>query len=209
MVADNLVSSGNISQYSGLTIATSTGSNLNIDGSVTYHTARQKSGGNYASENSDSNFTTHAGTLGIVSKTIEVVDKDAGGNNLTNVEVDGSVLAFDTFDATDTNSRTKGTFQSMGGYIANASGSFGNVYLNGTGERPGGELQLRRPPRHPPPPRLPDHRQPVHRGVLAARHHHAAIGRHGKGPRLHAGGAALLHVMPFGAIQEPGRVRWG
>ena len=131
VVADNLVNSSNIAQYSGLTIATSASSNLNIDGSVTYHTARQKSGGNYVSENGDSNFITHAGTLGIVSKTIEVVDKDASGNNLTNVEVDGSVLAFDTFDATDTGSRPQGTFQSMGGYIANASGSFGNVYLNG------------------------------------------------------------------------------
>ena len=177
---------------------------------MTYHTARQKTGSNYASENGDSNFTTHAGTLGIVSKTIEVVDKDAGGNNLTNVEVDGSVLAFDTFDATDTNSRPQGTFQSMGGYIANASGSFGNVYLNGTsGERPGGELQLRRPPRHPPAPRLPDHRQSVHRGVLAARHHHAAIGQTDKGPRLQCGRRGPSSLICSAAFRRPGRVRWG
>ena len=153
VVADNLVSGSSVSSYSGLTIATSAASNLNIDGSVTYHTARAKTGANYNAENGDTNFTTNAGTLGLVSNTIEVVDKDPSGNALTNVEVDGSVLAFNTFDATDSDTRQKGRFQSMGGYIANAAGTFantdqyGNLYT-GLGENYSYDARLAT---HPPP----------------------------------------------------------
>ena len=174
---------------------------------MTYHTARQKSGGNYVSENSDSNFTTHAGSLGIVSKTIEVVDKDASGNNLTNVEVDGSVLAFDTFDATDTGSRPQGTFQSMGGYIANSSGSFGNVYLNGTlasglGESYSYDARLAT---HPPP------------GFPTTANQYIVVSWQRVSPRCNRrtrrrAAPPVREARPFcrsAVFRRPGRVRWG
>jgi hypothetical protein len=130
VIADNYYnSSGVLVHTSAITLATSSTSNLNIDGSLTTNTQRTSGGraGGYETEGSDSSFLQKAGTVGIISNSIEVVDKKPSGANLTSVTIDAAVLAYDTFDACNVFGRPKGTFQVMGGYIAQSAGFFGVI----------------------------------------------------------------------------------
>jgi hypothetical protein len=133
VLADNYYnSSGVLMHTNGITVATASNSNMNIDGSITTNTQRAAgTSGGYATEGSDTNYLKKAGTLGLISDSVEVVDKTVGGTSLNNVVVDGSVLAYDTFDACNTFGRPKGTFQVMGGYIAQTAGFFGVIDNNG------------------------------------------------------------------------------
>ena len=155
VVADNYVdSNGNILHNSQLTIATSSTNNTNLDGSVTYNTQRQiasdASGPIYTDvngtrrygptsppaipsfipESQDSNFTTHAGTLGVISKTVLVTQKDYNGNALTNFAMDGTVLAYNLYDAENFAGRPPGLWENMGGYLSNNVGTFGQFGSN-------------------------------------------------------------------------------
>ncbi len=126
-IADNYYnSSGTLVHASGITVATDSSHNTNIDGSVLTNTQRLTSNGALVPESNDPNYLRNAGSFGIVSDAVEVVDNDVNGNALTNVVVDGAVLALDTFDCTNLY-RTKGNFQVMGGYIAKAGGYFGLI----------------------------------------------------------------------------------
>ena len=119
--------SGVIADGSQLTLATDTSHNVNIDGSLTYNTPRQKdSHGNLLPESDPSNaaFRANAGMLGLVSNNVEVVDKDASNNWITNIEVDAAVMAFGTYDAADYASRPVGKMLNMGSYIVKTRGLF-------------------------------------------------------------------------------------
>ena len=118
-VADNYYNSGGqLVHTSGITVATSTSSNLNIDGNLTTFTPV-----------TSSNYTKNAGTLGLVSKTLEVTTNDQNGNAITNCTVMASVVAYDTMDAANLTKRQTGTFTLVGGYIAENGGVFGLVNL--------------------------------------------------------------------------------
>jgi hypothetical protein len=162
VVADNVVDgSGNITHYNGINIVTDPAKNLNIDGSITYNTPRQISTqlngqstyrasngtltnvatGNtpvYVKESLDTGgFKTHAGRMGIVSHTIEVLDKtyDPLGllapSSLNVIEVDAAVLATGTYELYNNGTRAQHNFLNMGSYIigngANVS-SISRVY---------------------------------------------------------------------------------
>ncbi len=155
VVADNYVdSNGNVLHNSQLTIATSSTGNTNLDGSITYNTQRQiasdASGPIYTDvngtrrygptsppaipsfvpESQDSNFTTHAGTLGVISQTVLVTQKDYNGNPLTNFAMDGTVLAYNLYDAENFANRPTGLWENMGGYLSNNVGTFGQFGSN-------------------------------------------------------------------------------
>jgi len=133
VVADNVVDgSGNITHRNALTIATDSTKNLNLAGSVTYHTARAKSGGAYVSEASDANFTQKAGVLGVISNNIMLDQKDYNNNNLTNFEFDGSEFAYTSCDADNYSGRGVGTWENMGSYISNVVGVFGTFNSSNT-----------------------------------------------------------------------------
>ncbi|MGI4789840.1 MAG: pilus assembly PilX family protein [Janthinobacterium lividum] len=149
VVADNaLNSSGTITHDSALTIATPQADNANLDGSVTYNTERQVAtdtsgkpeyidvNGNptsnaangtpvYVSESSDANFTTKAGTLGLISNNVLVDKQDSTGAALTKFEMDGTVLASGIYDADHFDSRPVGLWENMGGYLSSTVGTFG------------------------------------------------------------------------------------
>jgi len=118
---------GVVADGSALTLATDSGHNVNINGSITYHTPRQKdSNGNPLPESDPSNlaFRTSAGTLGIVSDNVQVVDNDASGNAIKNLEVDAAVMAFGTYNAADYWTRPVGSMINMGTYIVGTRGLF-------------------------------------------------------------------------------------
>ena len=119
VLADNYYdSSGNLINQNGITIATSSSNNMNIDGNLTTYTPI-----------TSANYTKNAGTLGLVSKTMEITTNDSSGNAITACTVMASVVAYNTFDAANLNNRSKGTFTLDGGYITEKGGVFGLVNL--------------------------------------------------------------------------------
>jgi hypothetical protein len=149
VVADNtLNSSGGVTHNNGLTIATPQNDNTNLDGSITYSTKRQvatDSGGNpeymdvngnptndptkgtpvYVSEDKDPNFTSKAGTLGLISNNVLVTMQDSTGAAITNFEMDGTVLASGIYDADHFDGRPVGLWENLGGYLSSTVGTFG------------------------------------------------------------------------------------
>jgi hypothetical protein len=134
VIADNYYnSSGAEVNQNGITIATNASDNLNFDGSLTTNTQRAtESNGSYVPESEDSNYMTKAATVGVVSNNIEVVDTSYTGAALTTMQVDGAVLAYNTFDCDNLYYRPLGQFTVMGGYIANQGGYFGVMNMSGT-----------------------------------------------------------------------------
>ncbi|MBV9850328.1 MAG: hypothetical protein JO250_11685 [Armatimonadetes bacterium] len=126
-VADNTYdASGALAHVNSLSVVTDASKNCNIDGNLVYNTARQKdASGNYLPENQDPNFTKYAGTLGVVSNTILITTQDASGNAITNLEVDGSILAYNLYDVDQLWTRPIGTWENMGGYLSANMGYFG------------------------------------------------------------------------------------
>lgn len=129
IIADNQVSNlGGLLGQNRLTIATAAGKNININGSLVYNTPRLlDAAGLPISQALDPIFTQKAGTLGLISTDIEIVDTGVGGLPLTRVEVDAATLAFDTFDATDSSTRPAGQFISMGSFLVGHEGAFGKL----------------------------------------------------------------------------------
>jgi len=146
---------GVVADGSALTLATDAGHNVNINGSVTYHTPRQKD----ASENplpesdpANAAFRASAGTLGIVSDNVQVVDKDASGNAIKNIEVDAAVMAFGTYNAADYTTRPVGSMVNMGTYIVGTRGLFATTNgLNVASGIPCSRFYDNRLADHPPP----------------------------------------------------------
>ena len=132
VIADNYYnSSGVLVHASGLTVATPSTNNINIDGNITTNTQRTASGSGYITEGSDTNFLHKAGTIGLIGNAIEVVDTDSSGNPLTNVTVDAALMAYDTFDGCNIGGRATGTIQVIGSNTAETGGTFG--VANGSG----------------------------------------------------------------------------
>jgi hypothetical protein len=128
MMADNVVNAttGLVNHYSALSIVTDHAKNCNIDGNITYHTARAKdNNGVYLPENQDSDFVKNAGTLGIVSNNVLIMQNDASGNALNNVEVDGTVMAYSLYEVDQYATRPAGNWENMGGYLSATLGVFG------------------------------------------------------------------------------------
>lgn len=146
---------GVVADGRSLTLATDTSHDINIDGNLTYKTPRQKdASGNLLPESDLANaaFRSSAGTLGIVSKKVEVVENDASGNPITNVEVDAAVMAFDTYDAVNYAHRPVGKMLNMGTYIVKARGLFSTGSgLNVVSGIPCSRLYDNRLADHPPP----------------------------------------------------------
>lgn len=156
-IADNqLDSGGNQLHHNALTIATPQTKNCNLDGSVLYNTQRQvakDTSGNpiyidvngnhtsdptqgtpvFVSEDMDPNFTSKAGTLGLISKDVMVTKTDWAGNPLNNFQMNGTVLASGLYDADDWAHRPVGLWENMGGYLSSTVGTFGQF---------GGDLHL-------------------------------------------------------------------
>ena len=129
VIADNQVSNGGgLLGQNRLTIATAAGKNMNINGSLVYNTPRLIDVNGYPlSEALDPIFTQKAGTLGLISSNIEIVDMGVNGLPLTQVEVDAAALAFGTFDAADSGTRPAGRFLSMGSFLVGHEGAFGTL----------------------------------------------------------------------------------
>ncbi len=146
---------GVVADGRALTISTDAGHDVNINGSLTYKTPRQTDGnGNLLPESDPANaaFRSSAGTLGIVSRNVQVVEKDAAGNPITNEEVDAAVMAFGTYNAADYGSRPVGKMLNMGTYIVKTRGLFSTGSgLNATNGLPCSRLYDNRMADHPPP----------------------------------------------------------
>jgi len=147
-LADNVVDSyGNITHSNGLTIVTDQSKNVNIDGSVVTNTKRQistqlngqptyrASDGTltntaanntpvYVNESADTGgFVQHAGRLGIVTHTTEVLDNTynalglASSGQLNTIEVDAAVLTTGTYELYNLGARPTHNFLNSGCYI--------------------------------------------------------------------------------------------
>ncbi len=119
---------GTIADNNGLTIATDSNHNVNLDGNVVYNTPRQKDAGNNflpESDSSNASFMANAGQFGLVTNTLTIVDNGPTGAALGDVELDGTVLAFNTLTADDYITRSPHNFYCMGGEIASHRGSLG------------------------------------------------------------------------------------
>lgn len=124
---DNIVdANGNITRRSEMTIATDLANNKNVTltGSLKYATTRDLS----KAQDADTNFNARAGTLGILSHTVNV-----GSNAGSNIEFDASIFATDTFQyPTYNNGVVKGTMTCIGGVIVKNAGLFAQAYSDGT-----------------------------------------------------------------------------
>ena len=117
-VADSWMStppSGDTLYKNKWNIVTDASKNMNINGSITYAPGTGQ---------------PNSPILGLVSKTVQVVDKTSGGSDITSITVNASVVAYDTFDVTNPTTRTKGSFTLTGGYIATNAGQFGTFDAN-------------------------------------------------------------------------------
>jgi hypothetical protein len=136
--------SGTIANNQALTISTpSTDSSgnaetVNINGNLTYNTPRavytssdtipagyQVGDFKPESDPANANFIAKAGTLGLVTNTVQLTDNDINNNNITNLQVDASILAYGTLTAMDYTTRPPGKFVCMGGQICNRRGALG------------------------------------------------------------------------------------
>jgi hypothetical protein len=147
-IADNVVDSyGNITHLNALTITTDQSKNVNIDNSIVTNTKRQistqlnnaptyhASNGTltntaanntpvYVPESTDTQgFVQHAGRLGVVTNTVEVLDKTyntlgtTSTGNLATIEVDAAVLTTGTYELYNNSTRATHNFLNMGSYI--------------------------------------------------------------------------------------------
>lgn len=126
-VANNVVdASGNITRRSQMTIATDLANlkNITLSGSVKYATPRDLT----KAQDADANFNTRAGTLGILSHTINV-----SSNASANIEFDASIFATDTFQYPAYNNGViKGAMTCIGGVIVKNAGLFAQAYSDGS-----------------------------------------------------------------------------
>ena len=125
--------SGTIADNQFLTIATyaapsqsdTNNKNINLNGSLVYNTPRAKdSSGAFLPESdpSNANFLQKAGTLGLVADNVQVVDNNAQGQPLGDVELDATTLVQNTLQTIDFNTY----------YLdQNPSNSIGRTRLNG------------------------------------------------------------------------------
>ena len=150
-VADNLVSGGSVTHNNAMTITTPQDKSCNLDGSITYNTSRKvavDANGNpkyidvngaptkdpakgtpvFVPEDQDPDFAGpagKAGTLGLISNSVLVTKKNSTGADITNFEMDGTVLASGQYDADHFGDRPVGLWENLGGYLSNTVGTFG------------------------------------------------------------------------------------
>jgi hypothetical protein len=136
-IANNYGTPGNFTNENSWTIATPSDKAVNIDDNIRY---RQDS---FLNNNYNNNPTKMSGTLGIVSGRVQIVDQKsntiglANGSAITGATIHATVVAFDTFDATNilTRGYTGNTINQnvtiLGGYICKNNGNFGTIFANG------------------------------------------------------------------------------
>jgi hypothetical protein len=142
VVANNVMSGVDVTNSNDLNIVTDSAMAMQLDGGIVY--------ANLAGDVSDPNnpkstasaANVTSGTLGLVSRTVQVKQFTPAGAPLTDMSVHATVMAYDTFEAinprnvTDpvtgvvTPGRAAGNFKLLGGYIAKNNGTFGQVDSN-------------------------------------------------------------------------------
>jgi hypothetical protein len=124
-IADDLMSGGNVVKASSWNIVTDATKSININGNITY---------NSMTTTTPPAAAAKSGVLGIVSNNVQIIRKDANGNELGNISVDATVMAYNTFDVEDPllrNYPTPKNFYLLGGYIAKNPGTFAGIDANG------------------------------------------------------------------------------
>lgn len=145
--------SGTIADHQGLTITApnntfnsdsgspDTTGTININGSVTYQTPRAKdANGKFLPESDPANaaFVANAGTLGLVANAVNLDDNDSKNAALGDVELDATVMAYQTLRTVDGQPNTLNNsfkrpphnFNCMGGEIAGIRGVLGTININ-------------------------------------------------------------------------------
>jgi len=148
-VANNRVnSSGVITYRNSWTIAADTAASkdITLSASIRYSTSRNLA----VSESADTNFTTYAGTLGIMAHNVNVAAGAASP-----LEFDAAIFATNTFQAANYNLPTgsSGSMTSIGGVVVHDAGYF--AIANSSGVIQSGYNELyhydTRMPDYPPP----------------------------------------------------------
>jgi hypothetical protein len=124
-VANHVMSGGVVSVNSSLNIVTPPNKNVNISGGIVYANLVSDASDPENVRSTAGGAATDSGILGLVSGRVQVVDKTPSGADLTDVSVHATVMAYDTFDATNPSTRPAGSFKLLGGYIVKSSASFG------------------------------------------------------------------------------------
>ena len=149
--------SGVIANHQGLTIAVpnnnydstldpttntvNTTGTINLNGNITYQTPRAKdANGKFLPETDPANaiFVANAGSLGLVANTVNLDDNDANNNALGDIELDATVMAYQTLRSVDgaptklngSYPRPPHNFNCMGGEIAGIRGVLGTFSIN-------------------------------------------------------------------------------
>jgi hypothetical protein len=122
-VADNVVSSGQITQRSAFTIATDTsgGKDITVTGDIVYKTRPNKTLAPDAAVN------LAAGTLGLVARNIKIADDGTSAHVHANREIDAVMMAggsntTGSISVNNYNLGTKGTLKVVGGLIQSVRG---------------------------------------------------------------------------------------
>jgi hypothetical protein len=126
-VANNVMSGSTVTKSNSMSIVTDAASAININGGIVYQNLISDSSNANNIKSTSASANTTSGTLGIVSKQVKIVDNDAGGTPLTDISVHATVMAFDTFNVTNPETRSVGAFKLIGGYIVKTNGKFGQA----------------------------------------------------------------------------------
>lgn len=127
--------------YDNASATPDTSGTVNVNGAITYQTARAKdANGKFLPEADPANaaFVANAGTLGIVANSVNLDDNDQNGSALGDLELDATVMAYHTLQSVDgqptaaNNSfhRPPHNFNCMGGEIAGIRGVLGTFSIN-------------------------------------------------------------------------------
>ena len=132
IVANNTMSGSTVTATNNLSIVTDSTMSMKIDGGIVYADLATNTADPENPKSTASGATTTSGTLGLISKSIQINEKTPSNVNLTDVSIHATCFAYDSFFSENPTTRATGAFNLLGGYIVKNNGTFGQVAADST-----------------------------------------------------------------------------
>lgn len=131
-VVPNIMSGTTVSKPNTWTVVTEGTKTININGGIVYKNLITDSSNPSNLKSDAASAPTESGILGLVAGRFRVPLYDDTGTTLDYLTVHAVVMAYDTFEVTNYNTRAPGVINLLGGFIVKNNSSLGVVQLNGT-----------------------------------------------------------------------------
>lgn len=132
VVANNTMSGTTVTATNNMSIVTDSAKSIKLNGGIVYADLASDTSDSENPKSNAGGATTTSGTLGLVSKSIQINEKTPSNANLTDVSVHASCFAYDSFFSENPTTRATGNFKLLGGYIVKNNGTFGQVAADST-----------------------------------------------------------------------------